>query len=137
MFTAEKGRGAFLNDKRLRVAARMSLSDALVVTGIAHSNRTGPGKTKFLAEYDRVIDATAGVHRFGSAALDLAYVAAGRFDAYWERSLAPWDFAAGALLVREAGGFAREIDGGDFMQTGSIIASNERLLPLLTKVVKG
>jgi myo-inositol-1(or 4)-monophosphatase len=137
MFSAEKGRGAFLNDKRLRVAARMSLGDALVVTGIAHPNRTGPGKTKFLAEYDRVIDATAGVHRFGSAALDLAYVAAGRFDAYWERSLSPWDLAAGALLVREAGGFAREIDGGDFMQTGSIIAANERLLPLLTKVVKG
>jgi len=83
------------------------------------------------------VDATAGVHRFGSAALDLAWVAAGRFDAYWERSLAPWDIAAGALIVREAGGFAREIDGGDFMQTGNIVASNERLLPFLSKVVKG
>lgn len=137
MFSAEKGRGAFLNDKRIRVAGRTALQDALAVTGIAHANRSGPGKQKVLAEFDRATDACAGVHRFGSAALDLAWVAAGRFDAYWERNLAPWDIAAGALIVREAGGFAREIDGGDFMQTGSIIASNERLLPLLTKVVKG
>jgi myo-inositol-1(or 4)-monophosphatase len=137
MYTAEKGRGAFLNERRLRVAARGVLQDALVVTGIAHPNRAGAGKQKFLAEFDRVTDATAGVHRFGSAALDLAWVAAGRFDAYWERNLSPWDIAAGAVIVREAGGFAREIDGGDFMQTGSIIAANERLLPLLTKVVRG
>ena len=137
MFTAEKGRGSFLNDRRIRVAARTNLADALVVTGIAHKNRVNPGKGLFMAEYDRVVDATAGVHRFGSAALDLAWVAAGRFDAYWERSLAPWDIAAGALIVREAGGFAREIDGGDFMQTGNIVASNERLLPFLSKVVKG
>ncbi|MDX2234137.1 MAG: inositol monophosphatase family protein [Hyphomonadaceae bacterium] len=137
MFTAEKGRGAFLNDRRLRVASRTSLPDALVVTGIAARNRTGDGKAKFQAELDRVVGAVADVRRLGSAALDLAYVAAGRFDAYWERNLAPWDVAAGAVLVREAGGFAREIDGADFMETGSIIATNERLLPLLTKTLRG
>ena len=137
MFVAEKGRGAYLNDKRLRVAARTSLPDALVVTGMEAVNRTGAGKQKFLEEFDRVSGAVADVRRLGSAALDLAYVAAGRYDAYWERNLGAWDVAAGAVLVREAGGFAREVDGGDFMETGSIIATNERLLPLLTKVVKG
>jgi myo-inositol-1(or 4)-monophosphatase len=137
LFWAEKGRGAFLNDRRLRVAARTSLQEALVVTGIAAKNRVDPGKTRFLQEFDRVSAAVADVRRFGSAALDLAYVAAGRFDAYWERNLGAWDVAAGAVIVREAGGFAREVDGGDFMETGSIIATNERLLPLLAKVVKG
>ncbi len=137
MFWAEKGRGAFLNDRRLRVAARTSVADALVVTGIAPSARNSGRQAAFLEEFDRVSNACAGVRRLGSAALDLAYVAAGRFDAYWERNLGAWDIAAGAVLVREAGGFAREVDGGDFMETGSIIATNERLLPLLTKVVKG
>jgi myo-inositol-1(or 4)-monophosphatase len=137
MFTAEKGRGAFLNDRRLRVGARISLADALVVTGIAAKNRSGAGKQTFQEELDRVVGSVTDVRRLGSAALDLAYVAAGRFDAYWERGLAPWDVAAGAVLVREAGGFAREIDGQDFMETGSIVAANERLLPLLTKVVRG
>ena len=137
MFWAEKGRGAFLNDRRLRVANRTSLPDALVVTGMAAVNRVGAGKKKFIDEFDRVSGAVADVRRLGSAALDLAYVAAGRFDAYWERNLGAWDIAAGAVLVREAGGFAREVDGGDFMETGSVIATNERLLPLLTKVVKG
>ena len=137
MFWAEKGRGAYLNDRRLRVASRTNVADALVVTGIVPAARGGGGQKVFLEEFNRVSDACAGVRRLGSAALDLAYVAAGRFDAYWERSLAPWDIAAGAVIVREAGGFAREIDGGDFMETGSIIATNDRLLPLLTKVVKG
>lgn len=137
MFTAEKGRGAYLNDRRLRVAGRTSLGEALIVTGIAAKNRQGAGKGQFLQEYDRMIAAAADVRRLGSAALDLAYVAAGRFDGYWERNLGAWDIAAGALLVREAGGFAREIDGGDFMDTGSVIATNERLLPLMTKVVRG
>jgi myo-inositol-1(or 4)-monophosphatase len=72
----------------------------------------------------------------GSAALDLAYVAAGRFDGFWERNLNAWDIAAGVVLVREAGGFAKEIDGGDFLQTGAIVTANERLLPLLTKAVR-
>ncbi|HRO04580.1 MAG TPA: inositol monophosphatase family protein, partial [Terricaulis sp.] len=71
------------------------------------------------------------------ASLDLAYVAAGRFDGFWERNLSAWDVAAGAIIVREAGGFVKEIDGGDFLKTGAVIAANERLLPLLTKTVRG
>ncbi|MEE8296329.1 MAG: inositol monophosphatase family protein, partial [Hyphomicrobium sp.] len=103
LFTAEKGRGAFLNDRRLRVAVRKSLADALVTTGIPHLGR--PGHTIFLRELETVIKEVAGVRRTGSAALDLAWTAAGRFDAYWERGIKPWDLAAGILLVREAGGF--------------------------------
>ncbi|MES1199811.1 MAG: inositol monophosphatase family protein [Pseudomonadota bacterium] len=135
LFWAEKGQGAFLNDRRLRVAARGELKDAVIATGMPFLGK--PGHDVFLKEAERVMATAAGVRRFGSAALDLAYVAAGRFDGFWERNLAPWDIAAGAIIVREAGGFAKEIDGGDFMQTGSIIAANERLLPVLTKTVRG
>jgi myo-inositol-1(or 4)-monophosphatase len=137
LFTAEKGRGAFLNDKRLRVGARSKLSEALVATGLAQKSRTGEGRRIAFAEIDRVVEAAGDFRRLGSAALDLAYVAAGRFDAYWERHLAPWDVAAGAVLVREAGGVARELDGKDFMETGSLVAANDKLLPLLSKVVRG
>src|SRR6185295_16177113 len=134
LFWAEKGVGAYLNDKRLRVAGRSEMRDALFATGTPWHGR--PGHETALAEIERVIAATAGIRRFGSAALDLAYVAAGRFDGYWERNLNAWDIAAGAVLVREAGGFAKEIDGGDFLQTGAIVAANERLLPLLTKAIR-
>jgi myo-inositol-1(or 4)-monophosphatase len=134
LFWAEKGAGAYLNDKRLRVAARSDLRDALFATGAPFHGR--PGQELFLQEIGRVIAVSAGVRRFGSAALDLAYVAAGRFDGYWERNLSPWDIGAGAVLVREAGGFAKEIDGGDFLETGSIVAANERLLPLLIKTLR-
>jgi myo-inositol-1(or 4)-monophosphatase len=136
-FHAEKGRGAYVNDRRLRVAGRSRLNEALIVTGLAPGTRTAGRQPLFMAEFDRVVTASAGVRRTGSAALDLAYVAAGRFDGYWERDLASWDIAAGVILVREAGGFAREIDGGDFMQTGSVVAANEKLLPQLAQAVKG
>jgi myo-inositol-1(or 4)-monophosphatase len=135
LFWAEKGAGAFLNDRRIRVAARAGLADSVIATGIPFMGKSGHSET--LTELERVMKQTAGIRRFGSAALDLAYVAAGRFDGFWERGLQPWDFAAGAVLVREAGGYAKEIDDGDFMQTGSIIAANERLLPHLTKAVRG
>ncbi|MES1201587.1 MAG: inositol monophosphatase family protein [Pseudomonadota bacterium] len=135
LYWAEKGQGAYLNDKRLRVAARGDMKDAVFASGTPFLGR--PGHDKFLAESERVMAVSAGIRRFGAAALDLAYVAAGRVDGFWERDLAPWDIAAGAVLVREAGGFAREIDGGDFMQTGAIIAANERLLALLAKTVRG
>jgi len=135
LFHAERGGGAFLKDRRLRVAARTALGLALAATGMPFRGKAG--HKMFLGELERVMDATAGVRRYGSAALDLAYVAAGRFDAFWERDLAPWDIAAGAVLVREAGGFAREVDGGDFMKTGSIIAGNERMVSLLGKVIGG
>jgi myo-inositol-1(or 4)-monophosphatase len=137
LFTAEKGRGAFCNDKRLRVAARSKLAEALIATGIAPKSRTPDARGATFAEIDRVVAATGDMRRLGSAALDLAYVAAGRFDAYWERNLAPWDVAAGAVLVREAGGIARELDGADFMQTGHIVAGNEKLALQLAKTVRG
>jgi myo-inositol-1(or 4)-monophosphatase len=138
LFWAEKGQGAYLGDRRLRVAARTKLADALVVTGMAHPTRSNTtAREKFLGEFDRVAQACAGVRRSGSAALDLAWVAAGRVDAYWERSLSAWDIAAGAVIVREAGGLAREVDGGDFMQTGAILAANEALLKPLQKVIGG
>ncbi len=135
LYWAEKGQGAFLNDRRMRVAARTELSDAVIASGTPFLGR--PGHEQFVAEVQRVMATTAGVRRFGSAALDLSYVAAVRFYGFWERNLAPWDIAAGAIIVREAGGFAREVDSGDFMQTGSIIAANERLLPLLQQTIRG
>jgi myo-inositol-1(or 4)-monophosphatase len=134
LFWAEKGQGAYLNDKRLRVTARSDLRDALFGTGAPYHGR--PGHEVFLREVERVIAVSSGIRRFGAASLDLAYVAAGRFDGFWERGLSAWDVAAGAVLVREAGGLAKEIDGGDFLQTGAIVAANERLLPLLTKTIR-
>lgn len=135
LFWAEKGQGAYLNDKRLRVAARADMKDAVFATGAPFHG--APGHEVFLGEIERVMARVAGVRRFGAAALDLAYVAAGRFDGYWERNLAPWDIAAGAVIVREAGGFVTEIDGGDFMKTGAIIAANSTLMPHFTKAVRG
>jgi myo-inositol-1(or 4)-monophosphatase len=133
LYWAEKGAGAYLNDKRLRVSGRGDLRDSLIATGSPYHGR--PGIDVWLAETGRVLNQTAGIRRFGAASLDLAYVAAGRFDGFWERNLSAWDIAAGAVLVREAGGFVKEIDGGDFMKTGSVIAANERLLPMLTKTL--
>src|SRR5690606_476334 len=102
LYTAERGGGAFMNDRRLRVAARSKLSDAVVGTGIPHLGRGHHGRA--LVELKNVMGETAGIRRLGSAALDLAYVAAGRMDGFWENWLSPWDMAAGILLVREAGG---------------------------------
>lgn len=135
LFWAEKGQGAYLNDKRLRVAARTDMAAALFATGTPFLGK--PGHDVFLGEVERVIARSAGVRRFGAASLDLAYVAAGRFDGFWERNLNAWDVAAGAVLVREAGGFVKEIDGGDFLKTGAIVAANEKLLPQLTQTVRG
>lgn len=134
LFWAEKGAGAYLNDRRLRVSARSDMRDGLFATGTPWLGK--PGHEKALKEIGNVIGKSAGIRRFGSAALDLAYVAAGRFDGYWERNLNIWDIAAGAVIVREAGGTVIEVDGGDFMQTGSILASNASLTPLLAKAVR-
>jgi myo-inositol-1(or 4)-monophosphatase len=126
LFWAEKGEGAFLNDKRLRVSGRLDLESALFATGLPFKGR--PGRAQSLKEVDRVLAATAGVRRFGAAALDLAFVAAGRFDAYWERGLNPWDVSAGAILVREAGGMVSEIEGGGKpAYAGSILAANAEI----------
>lgn len=130
-FVAEKGHGAYLNDRRLRVAARKQLSDILVASGAPFMGKEG--RKEFLAELDAIISSTAGMRRFGSASLDLAWTAAGRFDAFWERNLKAWDVAAGILLVREAGGVVTDMEGRDsMMDLGHILAGNEALhRPLL------
>jgi myo-inositol-1(or 4)-monophosphatase len=126
LFWAEKGEGAWLNDRRIRVSARAELDSALFATGLPFRGR--PGRAEALAETARVLEATAGIRRFGSAALDLAFVAAGRYDAYWERGLNNWDVAAGVVLVREAGGIVTEIEGGlRPALSGSILAANSAI----------
>src|ERR1700752_4804197 len=104
LFIAERGKGVFLNDQRLRVAARRRLSEAVVACGLPHLGRGD--LAQFRKEFAVVQEKVAGVRRFGAAALDLAWVAAGRLDGYWERNLSSWDMAAGIIMVREAGGFA-------------------------------
>ena len=135
LFWAEKGAGAYLNDKRLRVAARADMRDALIATGTPFHGK--PGHDVFLREVERVIAISAGVRRWGAASLDLAYVAAGRFDGYWERGLNAWDIAAGAVIVREAGGVVTEVDGGDFMKTGAVLAANPSLAAKLAQTLRG
>ncbi len=135
MFIAEKGAGAYLNDRRLRVAARRRLDDAVIATGIPFKGaRDHP---RFLRRLGAVMAETAGVRRFGAAALDLAYVAAGRYDGFWETGLHAWDMAAGIVLIREAGGFISEIDGGGNMMTsGDIVTANDHLHPPLRKILQ-
>src|SRR5690348_6977690 len=130
MYWAEKGAGAYVNDRRLRVSARRQLGEAVIGTGMPFGDRADHGG--YAATLATVMGATSGVRRMGSAALDLAYVAAGRYDGFWEFGLSPWDIAAGILLVREAGGFVTDLGGGQkMMETGDILAANDRLhLPL-------
>lgn len=126
LYWAEKGEGAFLNERRLRVSARKDVDSALFATGLPYKGR--PGLALSLREAQAVLAESAGVRRFGAAALDLAFVAAGRFDAYWERGLAPWDVSAGIVLVREAGGRVSEIEGGNApAHAGSILATNSEI----------
>jgi myo-inositol-1(or 4)-monophosphatase len=125
-FTAEHGKGAFCNDRRIRVATRQRLLDAVVCCGLPHHGRGDLGQ--FRKEFSLIQDKVAGLRRFGSAALDLAYIAAGRFDVYWERDLSPWDFAAGVILVREAGGYVTDLEDKErTMVAGDIIAGNSTL----------
>ncbi|HVI32130.1 inositol monophosphatase family protein [Phenylobacterium sp.] len=129
-FWAEKGKGCYLNDHRLRVAARTRLDESVLATGIPF---LGHGQhAKFLKELHQVSQRVAGVRRFGSAALDLAWVAAGRYDGYWERDLKPWDIAAGVLMVTEAGGKITSADGDDdVLAAGSVCCGNLDIHPLL------
>lgn len=123
MFTASRGQGAQLNDRRLRVAARTSLEGALIGTGFPYRDHSH--LDSYLGMFKAMIQDTAGIRRPGSAALDIAYVAAGRSDGFWELGLAQWDLAAGALLVKEAGGTVSDIAGGDrYLETGNIVAGN-------------
>jgi myo-inositol-1(or 4)-monophosphatase len=135
LYTAERGGGAFLNDRRLRVAARRNLNDTVIGTGVPHLGR--PDHGRFLVELRNVMGEVSGIRRMGAAALDLAYVAAGRIDGYWEHALNPWDMAAGMLIVREAGGFATDKEGGpDIFGTGNIVAGNEAIHSALLKILK-
>lgn len=129
LYWAEKGKGAYLNDRRLRVSGRRELGESLIGTGIPFRGR---GKAEDHAHYLKLLAATmartAGVRRPGAAALDLAYVAAGRFDGFFEIGLNKWDVAAGILLIREAGGFVGDMDGdAEALETGNIVAANAKL----------
>ncbi len=140
LYTAERGRGAYLNNHRLRVSARTNLTECLFATGLPFHGK--PNHEPALAEVGIVMAMAAGVRRFGAAALDLAYLAAGRYDGFWERGLQPWDMAAGILMVREAGGTVTDFSGGDNMlKSGEILASNGavqgRFSDLLAKGRKG
>ena len=135
LFWAERGIGAFLNDKRLRVSARRDLKDCVLATGIPFHGR--PGHEEFLADLPPLMGQVAGIRRFGSAALDLAYVAAGRFDGFWERGLKSWDMAAGIVLVREAGGEVTGIGSDDPLETGGILASNGLIHSALSGILTG
>lgn len=135
MFVAEKGSGAYLNDKRLRVAARQHVKDVLFATGIPFLGRGD--HEAYLNELSAVMGATPGVRRFGSAALDLAWVAAGRYDGFWEHGLKPWDVAAGILIVREARGTVTDLSGGSSMlESGNILACNEMLHPQMLRLLR-
>ncbi|HWA80399.1 MAG TPA: inositol monophosphatase family protein [Acetobacteraceae bacterium] len=135
MFRAEKGAGAYLNDHRLRVSARREVGEAVFATGIPFAAAPSEQRLAFARTLGLLMPQVAGVRRFGAAALDLAWVAAGRFDGYWELGLKPWDMAAGLLLVREAGGFATDPAGGDPLASGDVVAANPALHPRLLEAV--
>lgn len=136
MFWAERGQGAFLNYRRIRVSARRRLAEAVFATGIPH--RGIGDHSDFLPRLERVMGKCAGVRRFGAAALDLAYVAAGRYEGFFEAGLNPWDIAAGVLLVREAGGLVTDYAGmGVRLTHGDVIAGNAQLQPALVELVTG
>ncbi len=135
VFVAERGKGAYLNDKRIRVAARQKLADAVVACGMPHYGRGDLALARH--EIAAAQQSFAGLRRYGAAALDLAWVACGRLDAYWERNLAPWDLAAGSLLVREAGGFVSDCDGkGDILKSGDVVAGNDFMHRELLRLLK-
>ena len=133
LFWAEKGAGAFLNDKRLRVSARREMREAVFATGIPFG--AIPRKPEFVGVLSRIMPQVAGVRRFGAAALDLAWVAAGRYEGFWELGLNKWDIAAGLVLVREAGGFVTDPTGGDPYAQGMVVAGNTHLHGKLCEVV--
>jgi myo-inositol-1(or 4)-monophosphatase len=135
IFVAEKGAGAYVNDRRLRVSGRKDLLETIFATGIPFGGR--PELPRTLRELALLTPQTAGIRRWGAAALDLAYVAAGRYDGYWERGLNPWDVAAGLIIVREAGGFVGTIeDDGDPLTDGSLAAANPNVFEPLRKTLR-
>ncbi|MGX5736556.1 inositol monophosphatase family protein [Bosea thiooxidans] len=134
MFMAEKGKGAYVNNRRLRVSGRVDPTEMLIGTGVPHIGKGGHGQ--YLRELAAVMPRFSNVRRMGCAALDLAYVAAGRFDAYWERDLNTWDFAAGSVLVREAGGIFGTLDGKPATSARDVICGNEAAETALRAALK-
>jgi myo-inositol-1(or 4)-monophosphatase len=135
LYTAERGKGAFLNDQRLRVAGRRRLSDCVIACGLPHMGRGDLELSR--TELAEVQPRVAGLRRFGAASLDMAFVAAGRLDGYWERDLQAWDMAAGQIIVREAGGIVSGIAGDDDpLKTGNVICGNEHVHAELVKILK-
>ncbi len=136
-FTASRGRGASLNGRRIRVSSRRGLEGALIGTGIPFDGYAYEKIDPFLACVKEIAGQTAGIRRAGSAALDLAYVAAGRFDAFWEINLNEWDFAAGVLLVQEAGGLVSDFKGGkSYMDSGHIVCGNPKVFKPILQIVE-
>jgi len=135
LFWAEKGIGAYMNDSRLRVSGRGKMDEAVLATGLPYKGHGA--HEEVLAELTEIMPAVAGVRRFGAASLDLAYVAAGRYDGFWESNLQAWDMAAGVLIVQEAGGYVTDFKGGDAMlKSGTVVAANDRLHAPLERMIK-
>ncbi|MFK7977292.1 MAG: inositol monophosphatase family protein [Halioglobus sp.] len=136
-FTASRGKGAQLNGHRIRVSALPNLDGALLGTGIPFKNHCDDKLAAYSKSVEVLAGQTAGIRRPGAASLDLAYVAAGRFDAFWEVGLSAWDMAAGALLIREAGGLVADIDGSDsFLDSGNIVAGNPKCFKAVLQTVR-
>ncbi|NEW89608.1 MULTISPECIES: inositol monophosphatase family protein [Rhodopseudomonas] len=134
LYIAERGKGAFLNDTRLRVANRRELHDCVIGCGLPHIGRGDFAQNQ--REMAALQPKVAGLRRMGTASLDLAAVAAGRFDGFWERNLSPWDIAAGIVMIREAGGTVGDINGGDVLKTGDIVCGNETIHAELARILK-
>lgn len=136
LFFAEKGAGAWMNETRLRVSGRHRLIESIFATGVPFGGRSDLPET--LQDLARLAPSCAGIRRFGSAALDLAYVAAGRYDGFWERRLHAWDLAAGLIIVKEAGGLVEAIDpAADILETGEVVCANEPIFSSFAKIVRG
>lgn len=135
LFTASRGRGAFLDDRRLRVSRRSTLRDSLIGTGFPF--RQLEHLDDYVRMFKRITEETAGIRRPGAATLDLAYVAAGRFDGFWEYGLAPWDIAAGSLLIQEAGGLISDFDGSpDYLESGHVVCGAPKVFEQLRALVQ-
>ena len=137
MFWAEKGAGAYLNERRLRVSARRDLKEAILATGIPFAAVAARNRMAFARTLGVLMPQVAGIRRFGAAALDLAWTAAGRYDGYWEFGVKPWDVAAGLLIVREAGGYATDAAGGDPRSSGDVVAANPHMHAILLAAAAG
>ncbi|MEP2716314.1 inositol monophosphatase family protein [Pseudophaeobacter sp.] len=136
MFFAEKGTGAWMNETRIRVSARHRMIESIFATGLPFAGRADLPET--LQDLARLLPATAGVRRFGSAALDMAYVAAGRYEGFWERRLNAWDLAAGIIIVKEAGGLAEALDPeASIVESGEVVCANEPIFESFAKVIRG